>query len=118
MTDLITVFEPICREVEGQIKGALGGLAGIVVKSYLPQHWIFVTETETVTFAVDSKGNASVANGTSASPDVIIGIDHKYLTEALKTRTRPSFDPKTFDLKFHTAKGRTAFNFIRKRLGL
>lgn len=119
MTCLITLFEPICSEVETKIKKALeGAITGYVVQRYLPQHWVFVTESETVTFVVDVKGNCSILNEAGDSPDVTIEIDHDYLAEALKTRKPPTLKPKKNEQNFHTLKGETAFNFIRDYLGL
>ena len=119
MTCLITSFEPICSEVETKLKKALAGaITGYVVQRYLPQHWVFKTEEETVTFIVDHKGNCSIVNEASDSPDVTIEIDHEYLATALKTRKPPTLEPKKKEQKFHTLKGETAFNFIKDYLGL
>lgn len=119
MTCLDEIFRPICSDVQNQVKKALKGfITGGIVRSYLPQHWVFITELETVTFAVNSNGNASIISGESQSPDVTIEIDHDYLCTALKTKQSPSFNPRNFNVSFQTQKGKTAFNYLRKHLGL
>ena len=119
MSCLKESFVPICGEVEKELKKVLKGLlTGPMVKGYLPQNWVFVTETETVTFSVDRKGNASATEGGSESPDGAITIDHAYLAAALKDRKKPDFEYTRFETIFHTGKGETAFNYLGKRLGL
>jgi hypothetical protein len=118
MTQLTDVFQPICQEVQTKLKGVLRGLFGGMVKGYLPQKWIFRTDSETVTFSVAKAGTASVEAGEGSPPDVIITIDHDYLLEALKTRRRPGFQPRNINVEFKTGKGQTAFNYIGKELGL
>jgi hypothetical protein len=119
MKSLEGIFESICSEVEKELKPMLGGLlTGPMIRGYLPQNWIFITEEKTVTFTVDKKGNAAIENGASDEPDVTIEIDHEYLTTALETRTQPSISPKKNEITFHTKKGETAFNFLKKRFGL
>lgn len=119
MSCLKELFEPICQEVEKELKKVMKGLlTGPIIKGYLPQDWVFITEHETITFSVDKKGNAITTEGASQAPDVSISIDHDYLAAALKDRKKPDFDYKKFEVKFHTGKGETAFNYLRKRLGL
>lgn len=119
MTELELLFQPICEEVRKELRKVLSGIfTGQIVKGYLPQDWVFITEQETVTFSVDKKGNAAAKEGASQAPDVSISIDHDYLAAALKERKKPDFEYKTFEVKFHTGKGETAFGYLRKRLGL
>jgi hypothetical protein len=119
MTALKGIFESICYEVECEVKPKLSGfLTGVILRGNLPQHWVFKTEKETVTFSVDSNGNASVKTGGKSKPDVTINVDHDYLTTALTTRSQPSFSPKKLKTKFHTTKGERAFTFLRGRFGL
>ena len=119
MTALKGIFESICYEVEAELKSQLSGfISGAFIRAYLPQEWVFKTENETITFSVDRNGNASVRIGTGSKSDVTINIDHEYLSTALTTRSQPSFQPKKNNVKFHTSKGRTAFNFLKKKFGL
>ena len=118
MTTLKECFTPICREAEIEIKKNLRGLAGGIIRGYLPQLWIFKTENETVSFRVDNNGNTSVIEGSNNNPDVIIEIEHNYLVTALQTRSQPNFQPQFYDVKAITQKGQTAFGFLKKRFGL
>ncbi len=119
MHGLKELFEPICMDVEKELKKVLRGLlSGPIVKGYLPQNWVFQTEMETITFSVDKKGNAIATEGSSESPDVTIIIDHEYLAAAIKEKKKPDFDHQQLDVKFHTGKGEAAFDYLRKRLGL
>lgn len=119
MTCLKGLFESICFDVECELKPKLSGfLSGAIIRSYLPQHWVFRTEKETITFSVDKNGNATVKTGAGGKPDVTIDIDHDYLSNVLKTRSKPSFLPNRSNIKFHTSKGKTAFNFLKDRFGL
>jgi len=118
MTQLTDAFQPVCQDAQVKLKGVLRGLFGGMVKGYLPQKWIFRTESEAVTFSVAKAGTASVEAGEGSPPDVIITIDHDYLLEALRTRKRPEVEPRNLDVEFRTEKGRTAFNYIRKEIGV
>jgi hypothetical protein len=118
MTCLISLFDPICNEIESELKEALKGLFGGIVRNYLPQQWIFKTDLETVTLYVDIDGNTQVKDGLGSTPDVTIDSDHEYLSTILRMRDRPSFPQKWFNVSFQTPKGETAFNFLRGRFGL
>ena len=67
---------------------------------------------------VEKKGNTSVADELSVNPDVTIKIDHDFLCQALETREKPDFEPKSYDISFQTKKGETAFGYLKKHLGL
>lgn len=119
MEKLEHLFQPIVAEAEIELKKALGNLfTGPIVRNYLPQAWVFVTEEETISFTVDRNGNVKTVAGAPNPPDVIIQSDHAYLSEALRTRSKPKSGPKVWEIKFKTSKGETAFGFLRKRLGL
>lgn len=111
------------------VKELLGGLCGEVesrarpwlmfIKGYLPQNWIFKTELEKLTFTVTKEGKASVTDGESSEPDVIIEWTQSLLCTALKTRDKkaiPSGEkPK---ITIITKKGDAAFGFLRQTFGL
>jgi hypothetical protein len=106
-------------EVEGQLKPALRGLTGIIVRGYLPQAWVFETESETVTFSVDAQGGVSTQQGDSLYRDVTIRWTHDLLASVLRTRSRASVPSGACpSVTTHTPKGRTAFNYLRGRFGL
>lgn len=114
------ILSSICPEVESQVKNALGGfITGSIVRGYLPQFWVLRTEHETVTFSVDSMGNASAFDGLPSHPDVVIDWKHDYVAMALRNRSKagiPSGEQP--NVTFMTRKGRTAFGYLRGRLGL
>lgn len=119
MTCIRNLLEPFCSDVENELKPKLRGLlTGAIIGGYLPQNWVFKTEFETITFYVDRKGSASVKDEDSGNPDVTIEVDHDFLAEALKTRIKPSFEPKQLNITCHTQKGKTAFDFLKGKLGL
>jgi len=119
MTCIKGLLETVCFEVEMELKPKLSGfITGVLISGYLPQNWVFKTESERFTFSVDRNGNASVKNRGVSKPDVTIDTDHDFLAEILRTRTRPSFQPKRFKITRHTPKGKTAFDFLRGRFGL
>lgn len=119
MSELMEIFESLCPEIEKELKPKLNSiLLGPFIKGYLPQQWVFRTEKETVTFSVDKKGIASVKEGEVKEPDVTIEIDHEFLVAALKSRSQPEKSPEKNEIEFHTTKGETAFNFLKKQLGL
>ena len=119
MSELMDILESLCPEIEKELKPKLGSiLLGPFIRGYLPQSWVFRTEKETVTFSVDKKGITAVKEGAVEEPDVTIEIDHEFLVEALKSRSQPEKAPEKNDIEFHTTKGETAFNFLKKRFGL
>ena len=118
MTCLLELFESIRGYIEDQLKPNLRGLIGLMVTGYLPQNWVFVTEEETVTLSIDKKGNAVVISEAVNNPDVTIEVDHKYLSTALRERQKPGFPPERIDVTLHTPKGKTAYGYLRKHVGL
>jgi hypothetical protein len=109
----------ICPEVERQLKPNLRGIRGVFVQAYLPQTWVFETETETATFVVDARGNAHAEAGAKPDRDVTIRWKHDFLAAVLRTRSRASVPGGIHPVvMFHTPKGRRAFDFLRGRLGL
>jgi len=104
-------FQP---EIQRRLQGFLGGL----IRQYLPQAWVFVTESETVTLRVDANGQVTVASGPAAKPDVTVKIPKARLVAALSKRHRSAVPPGPLDVTPHTAKGKAAFDYLRGRLGL
>jgi|GEM_PF-390347 len=106
-------------EIEGQLKPNLNGLFGGVVRGYLPQTWKFVTELDTASLVVDRAGNVKAYAGAVPGADVTITLDHARLEAALRTRDKNRVPPGSPpQVAFHTPKGKTAFGFLRGRLGL
>ncbi|MCI4335775.1 MAG: hypothetical protein L3K17_01060 [Thermoplasmata archaeon] len=104
--------------VEAQIKPQLTGFFGAVIRSYLPQRWVFQTEEGAATLNVDAHGAVTVLAGAQPQPDVTVRIGHAKLAAALTHRRAGGLPPGPVDVKAHTPKGQTAFDFARRRLGL
>ncbi len=118
MGSVADLLSGMCPEIEGQLKPNLRGFFAGMIRSYLPQAWIFTTEAETVTLQVDTEGNVSVRIGRAASPDVVIQATHAALSAALSTRN-PAMVPRgSIKAQAVTSKGSMAFNFLRNRFGL
>lgn len=106
-------------EIESQLKPALGGLTGVIVRGYLPQIWVFETESEKATLIVDSQGNVSAEPGGSFNRDVTIRWTHDMLAIILRSRNRNAIPYGAYpEVTYHTPKGRAAFNYLRRRVGL
>jgi|HubBroStandDraft_1064217.scaffolds.fasta_scaffold02229_1 hypothetical protein len=106
-----TRFEP---EIQKQLTGFLGA----IVRGYLPQVWVFETDDGTASLIVDKAGTITVVTGVAPHPDVTVKIPHDRLVAALKTRNKDAVPPGPLTVTPHTAKGRTAFDYLRGRLGL
>jgi hypothetical protein len=118
MPSLVPALEAVARDVEPELRSQLGGFFGGVVRAYLPQTWVFVTEREKASLIVDKAGAVRVTSGAAASPDVTIETAHDRLLAALRTRSRSAVPPGPLTVTPHTSKGKTAFDYLRSRLGL
>ena len=104
--------------MEPQIRSQLGGFLGGIVRAYLPQTWVFKTEKEVVSYTVDRTGAVSVTSGVAKDPDVTIEARHDHLVTLLQRRSRAGASPGSVVATPHTPKGKTAFDYLRGRLGL
>lgn len=119
MACIETLLGNLRYEIENQIKPALRRpLVGGIVRGYLPQLWVFRTESEMVGLSVDCYGNTSACVTDLRNPDVTITTTHAILSTILSTRSRSCVPPGPFKVVAHTQKGLTAFNYLRGRLGL
>jgi hypothetical protein len=118
MSHLEVLAASVARDVEARLAAQLTGFAGAMVRAYLPQRWVFVTEKETVSLTVGKDGKVAAAAGPVPEPDVTIETSHARLTAAFATRDRSKVPPGPLTVTPHTAKGRTAFEFLRGRIGL
>ena len=109
----------LCVEIEKQLKPNLGGLKGLLVRGYLPQTWVFETEYGESTLFLDAEGNARVFPGPDQNRDVTIRWKRDSLVSVLESRSR-SFvlDGDYPDVLVQTEKGRAAFNYLKKNIGL
>jgi hypothetical protein len=106
------------RDVQPELESRLRGFFGGMVRAYLPQTWVFVTEAGTASLHVDRAGTVTVSSGALPSPDVTVEIGHDRLRAALLTRRKDAVPPGELTVTPHTSKGRTAFAYLRDRLGL
>ena len=108
----------VARDAEPEIQQRLRGLFGGMIRAYLPQTWVFRTEDGIASMLVDAAGRISVQSGAAKPADVTIEVGHERLKAALTTRRRDGVPPGPLTVTPHTAKGRTAFEYLRGRLGL
>ena len=119
MDSIAGLLGSLCPEIESQLKPSLRGIRGVFVEAFLPQAWVFETETETATFMVDVLGNAHAEAGARPGSDVTIRWKHDFLAAVLRTSNRASVPGGIRPIiMFHTPKGRRAFSSLRGRLGL
>lgn len=122
MSCISTQLAELAPTIEAQLKPSLSGLTGMIVRGYLPQTWIFRAEGELATLVVSKDGAVAAYNGTMPDPDVLVETSHRTLSAALSAglgrtpRSAVPRDPVT--PTFYTGKGRTAFGYLRGRLGL
>jgi len=111
---LLTIRQSVQDEVQPRLRGFLGG----IFRAYLPQSWVFRTEQGVASLTVDQAGQVSVLDAAASAPDVTVEVGHERLRAALATRRRDGLPPGPLSVTPHTTKGRTAFDYVRPRLGL
>jgi hypothetical protein len=114
----LELLRQIAPDLQQQVQKNLTGFMGAILRSYLPQVWVFRTEQDSATLRVGQQGEVGVFPALPESPDVTITTSHAKLSAALTTRDRSKVPPGPVDVQAHTSKGRTAFDFTRQRLGL
>lgn len=117
MTQLEGILAPVCPEVEAQLRPHLEGFFGGIIRGYLPQDWVFKSEAESVTVRVAKDGTVRVLGGASPSADVTIKSTLTTFRIAIASRQRGSVDSTSVEILYHSRKGKTAFDFVRSRLG-
>jgi hypothetical protein len=118
MASIAGILERLAPSIESEVRSRLQGFLGGILRGYLPQTWVFRTEQETASLVVERDGKVAVVPAAAPSPDVTIEIGHDRLAAALTTRSREGLPPGPMTVTPHTAKGRTAFDYLRGRLGL
>jgi len=111
---LTTAAPSLEKEVRSRIGGFLGGL----VRAYLPQTWVFRTEEDVASLVVEADGHVTVAPAALPDPDVTVELPHGELARMLAAHRERPPDPGRVKVTPHTTKGRTAFDYLRGRLGL
>jgi hypothetical protein len=118
MASLEDSLGQLCADIERQLKPAVRGIFGGIVRGYLPQRWQFTTENDAAIMSVDSAGNATVIRGGSKDVDVSVQTTAAKMVAIVKYRDASKVPAGIFEVTTHTAKGKTAFGFLRGRLGL
>lgn len=113
------ILVAFCGDVERSLKARLHGFTGMIMKGYLPQVWVFETESETVSVLADVQGKVSVHPGDGLQRDVTIRWHHALMCEVLASRSARSVpEGERPVITYHTSKGSAAFGFVKGRLGL
>jgi len=115
---LLDLLEKAAVQIEPQVRSQLGGFFGGMVAAYLPQTWEFRTEKEVAALTVERAGAVRASAGAATSPDVTVEAPEATLTAALTGGGRARPPAGTLHVTAHTSKGRTAFDYLRGRLGL
>jgi hypothetical protein len=118
MSCVAELLGKVGRDVQPEVQSRLRGFFGGMLRTYLPQTWVFVTEDGTASLHVDRAGTVTVSPGALPSPDVTVEIGHERLKAALLSRRKDAGPPGPLTVTPHTAKGKTAFAYLRDRLGL
>jgi len=118
MSCLVPALRTAGAEVERQLVPTMRGFAGAIVRSYLPQRWVFVTERETANLTVDAAGHCTASEGPLEGPDVTVSTTHDRLRAALLSRDPARVPPGPMEVTAHSAKGRAAVALLRRRLGV
>jgi hypothetical protein len=115
----VDLLRPVCSEIEGQLRPHLNGFFGGMIRSYLPQVWVFRTDQGECGIRVDPNGHASVLEIPPATSDVVVEWTDRQLNAALATRDKHQVPPgPPPQIQFRSEKGKTAFSFLRTRIGL
>lgn len=105
--------------LEKEVRSRLRGFFGAMLLQYLPQTWVFRTESEVASLHVDAQGSVRVSSGEIAPVDLTIVVGHDRLHRALTQRTSsPAGDGGPVTVTAHTAKGKAAYGLLKGRLGL
>lgn len=108
-----------CADAEAELRPKLQGFTGLILGGFLPQVWVFETESESVAVLADTSGKVSIKPGDGLQRDLTIRWRQDLLCGVLATRSKgsvPSGEVPT--VIRHTQKGSAAFNYLRGRLGI
>lgn len=93
-----------------------GFLTAGVVRSYLPQNWVIITDQGALTVHADLDGNMTVSPGEPMVRDGAIAIGHDLLADSLRTGKNPPAN--AIQVTFYTPKGQAAFRHLAKYFGM
>lgn len=112
------VVTALARRVETHVKSKLVGMSGMVFRSQLPQVWSFKIDQEEFSFTADKTGTIQVSEGLAEHPDVLVETSYERLLVALNSGTPAESIPSTIGVRFGSTRGRRAYFYIRKNLGI
>jgi hypothetical protein len=115
---VLELLASVAPDLERRVKAQLVGFTAVLVRPYLPQRWVFVTENGTASLVVDPSGSVSAVDGAVQPADVTVKVGFERLRIALTTQRKELVPPGPLEVVPHTSKGQTAFQFLRSRLGL
>jgi hypothetical protein len=118
MSCLKPLADAVALDIQKRLLAEMKGLFGGIIRSYLPQRWVFVTEGGVVSLSVEKDGSVRASEGALESPDVTIETSHDRLKAAFETRERSRVPPGPLTVTAHSSKGKTAFDLLRRRIGL
>lgn len=118
MGELAELLTDAGRQWEPDLRRRLQGMLGSIFQAYLPQAWVFRTEKEVATFRVEKDGTVAVSEGAARAADVTVEVPLRRLASALRAPSRDAIPAGELKVTPHTAKGKTAFDYLRSRLGI
>ena len=117
MNALAQALQKMAPDLEKELASRLQGFLGAILRSYLPQTWVLKSETESASMTVDRQGKATIVPHEVAGADVTIEAKQAVLLAALTQGASSKARSTDFHVTMHTGKGKTAFEFLRKRFG-
>ncbi len=113
------LLQGFCVEAEAELRPRLQGFTGMILGSFLPQVWVFETESECVTVRAAPDGRISIIPADGLQRDLTIKWREDLLCNVLKTRSKTGVpEGEVPEVVRHTQKGSAAFNYLRGRLGI
>jgi hypothetical protein len=113
------LLQGFCVEAEAELRPRLQGFTGMILGSFLPQVWVFETESESVTVRASQDGRICIVPADGLQRDLTIKWREDMLCNVLQARSRIGVpEGEVPEVVRHTQKGGAAFNYLRGRLGI
>lgn len=112
------VVAALASRVEAYVKKKLVALGGIIIRSQLPQGWTFKIDQEEFSFEMDRQGNVKLISGALPHPDVRIVTSYDRLMANLNSATRGETPPAPLGVSFGSNRGRRAYYYVRRNIGI
>jgi hypothetical protein len=118
MASTVEALSQMRASLETEVQSRLEGFLGGFVRQYLPQTWLFRTDQDVASLAVDAAGRVSVTPEANPSPDVTVEGPRAVLLGVLASKGRERPASGALRVTPHTAKGRAALGYLGPRFGL